>query len=115
MSWNEGQMLVNNLQQRHGNTPNDIRSMVQYTNRQVHYSKYDHGTLVEKVLEFEHAVDRQQAELDRLRLLTNTMKQFIEMLEQTVADKFEEVDDNIEKLWYAPGGPAVACMENRYR
>lgn len=60
-------------------------------------------------------------EIDRLAQRCQSLERsaisqsvIIEQLEQLLSAKFSEVDDNIEKLWYAPGGPAAAALIVKY-
>lgn len=78
---------------------------------------------LETALEDEHAanytltrrLEKTKGELEELIVQKATEAiQKAEDVEDIAAKKFEEVDDNIEKLWYAPGGPAASVSKDSY-
>lgn len=106
MSWNDGNNLINNLQIQRGGM-RTIRS--------------DDSGLRDDVRSHQKTIESQQKMLNQcfehirelsLRL-TETVR-LVDKLEEQISRKFDEVDDNIEKLWYAPGGPAAAQLIVQY-
>lgn len=118
MSWNEGQLLVANLQRINNDQPNDAKTTTTSNNdrrRTIYNNQYlDKDRLIERIRLQEDTIGRQQDDINTLKRSFNEMAMFVKQLETQLEAKFDEVDDNIEKLWYAPGGPAAAQLIVQY-
>jgi len=115
MSWNEGQALVAHLQRINNDNPNDAKTGTENNGRRTITGQYyDKDKLVETIREQKHTIGRQQDDISTLKRSFNEMLLFVRQLELQLEAKFDEVDDNIEKLWYAPGGPAAAQLIVQY-
>lgn len=86
-------------------------------NRKLETEKYT----LQMVRHFADTIAKQQAEIDRLesaldtqKLIINTIVHDYDGLRNALNLRFDELDEIIEKLWFAPGGPVAASLIVQY-